>query len=256
MIRKRQNQLQIWFGDWLDRWLNVSAIAAWGLLLIKLWLFGQLYLLVHPNYIGLTVAAGMGLLIVSGLEIWQIWQRPPERNVRHTNLLPSHWSAGLLLATAILGLGLTPRPFASETAIHRGVTDSLGATRALPKSFRASNRSEERSLIEWIRTLNVYPEPDAYVGQKVKVQGFTIHSPDLPDQMFLIARFVITCCAADVYPVSLPVKLTQSRKAYPPDQWLEIAGTMITETINGKRQLTIRPKTLHPIPEPKNPYDT
>jgi uncharacterized repeat protein (TIGR03943 family) len=248
--------IAVWLNIWLNNWLNVIAIAVWGLLLIKLWLFGQLYLLIHPNYVALTVTTGFALLVVSALETWQIINRKSLNNFRHTNFLPTHWSAGLLLVTAVLGLLISPRPFASETAIHRGVTDSLTATRALPKSFRASNRPEERSLIEWIRTLNVYPEPDAYVGQKVKVQGFTIHPRDLPDQMFLIARFVITCCAADVYPISLPVKLTQSRSAYPPDRWLEIEGTMITETINGKRQLTIQPQTLTPIAEPKNPYDT
>jgi uncharacterized membrane protein YcgQ (UPF0703/DUF1980 family) len=30
---------------------------------------------------------------------------------------------------------------------------------------------------------------------------------------------------------------------------------MTTETLLGKRQLTIAAKSLKPIPEPKNPYD-
>jgi uncharacterized repeat protein (TIGR03943 family) len=163
------------------------------------------------------------------------------------------------LGAAIIGLVITPKPFASDTAIHRGVGDNLGAIRSVPQSFRASNRPEERSLIEWVRTLNVYPEPDAYTGQKVKIIGFAVHPQDVPEQVMLISRFIITCCAADVYPISLPVKLDpklgQSRSNYPADRWFEIAGTMITETINGKRQLTIQPVTITAIAEPKNPYD-
>jgi uncharacterized repeat protein (TIGR03943 family) len=243
--------------------LGILAIAAWGILLIKFWVFGQLYLLIHPNYIPLTVMAGFLLLLISGGKAWQLIQsqRISQKisNLQHSNLFPSKLSSGLLLGAAIIGLVITPKPFASDAAIHRGVGDNLGAIRSVPQSFRASNRPEERSLIEWVRTLNVYPEPDAYAGQKVKITGFAVHPQNFPDQVMLISRFIITCCAADVYPVSLPVKLDaklgQSRNNYPADQWFEISGTMITETINGRRQLTIQPLTINAIAEPKNPYD-
>lgn len=243
--------------------LGLVAIAAWGILLIKLWLFGQLYLLIHPNYIGLTIGAGIVLLGLSSYKTWELLKSSQSiaqakqkfSQMQHSNLLPSRLSSGLLLAAAIIGLVITPKPFASDAAMHRGVGDQLGAIRTVQQSFRASNRPEERSLIEWIRTLNVYPEPDAYTGQKVKVTGFAVHPPDLPDQYMLISRFVITCCAADVYPVSLPVKLNQNRSNYPVDRWFDISGTMVTENLNGRRQLTIQPTTITAIAEPKNPYD-
>jgi uncharacterized repeat protein (TIGR03943 family) len=77
----------------------------------------------------------------------------------------------------------------------------------------------------------------------------------LPEQYFLISRFVITCCAADVYPVSLPVKTEQGRSAYPSDRWLEVEGQMITIENNGKRQLAIQASKITPISPPKNPYE-
>ena len=161
-----------------------------------------------------------------------------------------------MLAVAIAGLLITPRAFASQTALDRGVTDAITLTRVKPQSFRASTRTEDKTLIDWIRTLQVYPEPDAYTGQKAKVQGFVVYPPKLSEQYLLITRFVITCCAADAYPVSLPVKLTTGdRKSYSPDSWLEIEGQMLTETLDGKRQLTIQAKSLKAIPEPKNPYN-
>jgi len=237
--------------------LGLVAIAAWGILIIKLWLSGQLYVLIHPNYIPFTVIAGFLLLAIGGFKAWELSKIPKSKysQQQHTNLFPSRLSGGLLLASAILGLVITPKPFASDVAIHRGVGDNLGAIRSVPQSFRASNRPEERSLIEWVRTLNVYPEPDAYTGQKVKLQGFAVHPQELSEQVMLISRFIIICCAADVYPVSLPVKLSQNRSSYPADQWFEIAGTMITETINSKRQLTIQPVSIEAIATPKNPYD-
>ncbi|MFN7658715.1 MAG: TIGR03943 family protein, partial [Dolichospermum sp.] len=45
-------------------WLDVVAIAAWGILMLKYWLTGKLYLLIHPDYFWLAIVGGIGLLIV------------------------------------------------------------------------------------------------------------------------------------------------------------------------------------------------
>ena len=243
----------------LSPWLDVIAIGSWGILLLKLWLFGQLSLLIHPNYFWMTVVAGFILVAIAALEARRVMQRrryeSAKQDVQHITLLLPGWSSSLLLITALLGLVMTPQPFASDTAIHRGVNDGLTATRFVPQSFKSNKPSEERSLIEWTRMLNVYPEPDTYAGQKARVQGFVVYPKDLPEQYFLISRFVITCCAADVYPVSLPVNVGQDRAKYPRDRWLEVEGQMSTEEINGKRILAIQPSKLSPIPTPQNPYE-
>jgi uncharacterized repeat protein (TIGR03943 family) len=246
-------------------WLDVVAIAAWGVLFLKYWFTGKLNLLIHPNYMGLTVTAGVVLLLVSSLKA-ALLVKQMRRSVRgsatpqHLSLFPPGWSTALLLGTAILGLLISPRAFASQTAIDRGVNDTITLTRVKPQAFRVSTDSADKTLVDWVRTLAVYPEPDAYTGQKVKVQGFVVYPKDLPADYFLLSRFVLTCCAADAYPISLPVKLpqgrdAQGREAYKPDTWLEIEGQMITAQLSGKRQLTIAANTLKPIPEPQKPYD-
>ncbi len=237
-------------------WLDILAITAWGILLLKYWLNGKLGLLIHPDYFWLVIATSLGLLVISGFKGWELLKRRRAvAPIQHLTLFPPGFSSALLLATAILGLLVTPRVFASQTALQRGVTDTVTLTRSQPQAFRSSKQPEERSLVDWVRTLNVYPEPDSYTGQKVKVQGFVIYSAELPEQYLLLSRFVITCCAADAYPVGLPVKLTQNRKAYQVDNWLEVEGQMITENLAGKRQLTIKASSIEQIPEPKNPYD-
>ncbi|MBE9192817.1 TIGR03943 family protein [Gloeocapsopsis crepidinum LEGE 06123] len=242
---------------WLFTWLDVLAIGAWGILMLRYWLTGKLNLLIHPDYFWLVISGGIGLIIIAASKAWELLRR--RRNsgtaTQHVTLFPPGISSSLLLVTAIIGMTFTPRVFASQTALDRGVTDSLGATRAQPQAFRSARNPEERSLLDWVRTLNVYPEPDAYTGQSAKVQGFVIHPPELPPEYILISRFVITCCAADAYPVGLPVKLSSSRQAYPPDTWLEIEGTMMTDTLAGKRQLTIQATSLTQIAEPENPYE-
>ncbi|MDF5708579.1 MAG: TIGR03943 family protein [Nostoc sp. S4] len=239
-------------------WLDALAITAWGILMLRYWLTNKLNLLIHPNYIWFVVVTGISLIIFGFFKMLELWHRRRRDvipNTQHISLFPPGWGSALLLIAAILGFIFTPQVFASDNALQRGVTaDLLGTTRVKPQAFRATVRPEERSLVEWVRTLNVYPEPDTYTGQKVKVQGFVIHPSDLAKDYLFLARFVLTCCAADAYPVGLPVKLPNNQQAYSADTWLEVEGQMATENLSGKRQLTIVASSLKKIPQPQNPY--
>ncbi|MDZ8070505.1 MAG: TIGR03943 family protein [Nostoc sp. DedQUE08] len=239
-------------------WLDALAITAWGILMLRYWLTNKLNLLIHPNYFWLVIVTGISFIIIGLFKMQELWQRRRHDvtpNTQHISLFPPGWGSGLLLTTAILGFIVTPQVFASDKALQRGVTtDLLGSTRVKPQAFRVTVRPEERSLVDWVRTVNVYPEPDTYTGQKVKVQGFVIHPPDIGKEYLFLARFVLSCCAADAYPVGLPVKLQNNQELYPADTWLEVEGQMVTENLAGKRQLTIAATSLKKIPQPQNPY--
>ncbi|MCS7030959.1 MAG: TIGR03943 family protein [Gloeomargarita sp. SKYG116] len=234
---------------------DLLAIGAWGVLLLKYWLTGQLAVLVHPNYFPLTIGAGLALVGVTGWQGWQRWRergRPrlvPEGNA----LLPRSWSRFLLLSTAVVGLVVTPRPFNSQVALDSGELWSM--TRTMPQRFRPVQRPEQRSLVDWVRLLNIYPEPDAYQGQRARVEGFVVHPPHSPAHRFFIARFVVTCCAADAYPVGLPVDTPgETAQRYPADTWVRVEGRMTSGEVQGKRRLILQAERITPIPPPANPY--
>jgi uncharacterized repeat protein (TIGR03943 family) len=244
---------------------DVAAILTWSALLLKFWLTGEIYLLLHPGYVWLAYSAGFFLIGLGLFKAWQLLRsltqssrraaRQATEAIPHFSLFPPGFGSALLLGVALFGLNFTPQPFASQTALDRGVTDTLTLTRSQPQSFRSKSRPEERSLTEWVRTLNVYPEPDAYTGQKAKIEGFVIHVKEHPAQYLTLSRFVITCCAADAYPIGIPVKLQGDRSAYPPDKWFRVEGNMITETLGGKRQLVVAADKLTEIPKPAVPYE-
>ena len=253
--------------------LDILALSAWGILFLKYWFTGQLMLLIHPNYFFLVLITGIIFLLLSVFKAWQLWRELRRRLSTstsygdHINLLPKGWSSSLLLIAATLGLLIKPVVLTSQVALQRGVRDSLPLTREQPQAFvRATSKPEERSLIEWVRTLNAYPEPDAYNGQQAKITGFVVHLPQLAENYIYLSRFILTCCAVDAYPVGISVKLPQPRSHYPPDSWLEVEGEMITEmlpnfaantaeTQTNNRQLVLKARSLKPIPTPKNPYE-
>lgn len=250
---KKQRSRATWYRR--PELLDALVLGAWSLALFRYWFTGQLFLLLHPNYMWLPNGTAFVLLAMAGYKFMQFRRSNRISASSHSTLLPPKFSSLILLAIAILSLLYTPQAFASDKAIQRGISDSLTLTRSQPQRFVRQTASADRTVIDWIRTLNVYPEPDAYTGQAVNVSGFVIHPEDWPEEYLLISRFVLTCCAADAYPVGLPVQLAVSRQAYSPDSWLEVEGRMITTTINGQRQLTIEPTNIETIPEPRNPYE-
>jgi uncharacterized repeat protein (TIGR03943 family) len=237
-------------------WLDITAVAAWGILLLKYAIDGTLFILIHPSYYLLVTVTGICLLLIGLFQGWRLYRgQVAISSELHSNLLPPWFTTMLLLGTAIAGLIITPKLFTSHTAIQRGVSsESVTVTRDKPQAFRANIKPESRTLVDWVRTLNSYPEPDAYLNQKANLKGFVFYPKDLPANYILLSRFVITCCAADVYPVSLPVKLTGDRNQYPQDSWLQIKGKAIVETFSGSRQLVIESSEVQPIAVPKNPY--
>ncbi len=251
----------------LYSWLDAIAILAWGLLLFKYVITGQLRLLIHPNYFRLVLISSTILLLIGTIKTILIILNPQQtnQNNEHITLFPLGISSSILLIVAIAGFVIPPKILTSQTAIQRGVSD-IPLTRIKPQAFHASTKPETRSLIDWIRTLNAYPEPDAYQGLPANVSGFVLHLAELPDNYLLLSRFVITCCAVDAYPIGIPVKLETSHNNYPPDSWLKIQGEMMTETLPSqdrtlstttkkKRQLVLVAKSIQKIPTPADPYN-
>lgn len=245
-------------------WLEGLSLLAWGFLLLKYSFTGQYKLLIHPNYFSLVLGSGIVLLVLGIIKVKSISNNRQPNNSEHISLFSPGLGNSLLLIVAISGLLIPPKILTSQTALKRGVGD-LPLTTVQPQAFRTASKPEERSLIEWIRTINAYPEPDAYSGQPANVKGFVLHLPELPDNYIMLSRFVITCCAVDAYPIGIPVKLDTSRSNYPVDSWLTVDGLAISETlpvkdrietnkITEKRSVVIEAKKIKTIPTPDDPY--
>ena len=244
-------------------WLDSLVLLSWGILLLKYAVTGEYKLLIHPNYFLLMLMTGILFLVMSVVRGILFFKSPNSAsdNGEHLTLLPAKFSSMLLLGVAIAGLLIPPNVLSSQIALQRGVTENLPRTRYQPESFISTTKPEERTLIDWVRTLNAYPEPDAYEGQPAKVTGFVLHLPELPENYFLVSRFIVTCCAVDAYPIGIPVQLEGDRNMYPADIWVEITGTMATANLpsedhQNQRKLVLIPDKIQQIPTPKDPYIT
>lgn len=225
-------------------WSRASglSLSLLGILLLNYRLQEKLTLLIHRRYLLLATLTG-GIFLLLGL--YRILKPSQDSKPR--------WPTLLLIGMVLLGLVNTPRPLSSQTALNRGVDQNLRmqGLGSQPQTFRPKLDPAQRTLIEWIRTLEVNPDPVNYQGQPVHIKGFVIASTGSEHQ-FTLAQFLIRCCAADAYPVGLPV-LWANADQIPLDSWQEVKGWMEVMPADPAK-VAIRAEKVTAIDPPVNPY--
>jgi len=109
------------------------------------------------------------------------------------------------------------------------------------------------SIGDWVSILNQNTDHLQFINQEVKVEGFVYRPHNLPQNLFLISRFVVRCCAADATPIGLPVLLGQSESSlYRDGQWLRVQGIFDYDRENDF--LYIKPQLIEQIEPLTNPY--
>ncbi len=240
-----------WIYFFRSRFDALPILLLGAMLLIFRWQ-QQLVLLIHVNYLNLATVTGVVLLILGFYQFLRPRQTAAS-NAGHISVFRPHIGAILLLITALLGLWVNPRPLSGQTALNRGVSQHLSATRDQPQAFRPQVNPAERTLLDWIRTLEVFPDPYTYENQPVDVDGFVVHPEDALPGTFLLTRFLISCCAADAYPVALPTHWTDS-ESLEADHWYRVQGRMAVQEGEDQPQILIQAENVTPIPTPINPY--
>ncbi len=227
-------------------------ILAYGLLVIYYFSTGLLAFLVNPFYNGLILGGGV-ILIILGL-YWIL-------NLKHYRLTDCEKRSTkkdfslivLLLIPLIIAPIFKPQLLSSASAISRGVTSDLSSSSFDPTVF--AKPTDQRTLIEWVRILNMDPEPDHYKDQNVIIEGKVIIEEKGEKNRFQLGQFVMTCCAADARVIALPVEY-DPEKFYPKkDEWIQVKGVIKEAMIENHRQVIIQLTSGKTLPTPKDAYE-
>jgi len=159
----------------------------------------------------------------------------------------------IVLLIVSVGLLLPAKGLSSITASQRSVDlNSINLTEnTINTSNGFNNNTKNYTIGDWIASITYNPDLNFYKGKDVSLIGFIYH-PDtlkLDNNVFLLSRFIITCCAVDARPVGLKVKYDWS-KDYKQDQWVKIDGTFDVY----QEDLIIIPSKLEKTESPSNPY--
>ena len=233
----------------------------YGAYLLYAYAAGTLSFYINPTYIIPTAVTGAVLVALGAIcAIAPRDRRGLEAQPPHaghagdpTRGGPSWLALAVLAFPLVLGFGLPARPLGISTAAQRGVEAVPLGRIDEAFEFRVNSRPEGYSIKDWVTAMQADPDPGSLVGKPVRVSGFVYRDSRVPDGWFLVARFVVQCCAVDATPIGLPVRAADG--SVPKDgAWVAVEGVWEVTEVRGGRKAVIAPASVTPIARPDQPY--
>lgn len=229
----------------------------------------RLGLYIHPRYFWFTVImAAIGAVLVVAAFAFAPLPEPREDEHEHEHE-PEHETAApsaragklraaltvmILVGAAFALLVLPPATLTSATAAQRSINSS-GATLDQGGPALVGGDTSQFTVKDWALLLRQSPDASTFAGETVDVTGFVTASPDDPENVFYVARFVVTCCAVDAQPVGVPVYLPGWAEQFAPDEWVAASGVIIPNPgSTGADRLLLDPEELTVTEQPDQPY--
>ena len=229
--------------------------AGKALLLLSIALFlwtrltgGTLSYYVSPRFWWLTILGMIGLVIVALSYRWPKSDHPAHdhdhtehEHAEHDHTHHDHtqhdhthhdhpehvhhrlrWGGALIVALPILlGLLVPAQPLGASALDNREIDIRSSA---LPQTVQAAAEKPalSRNILDWMRAFQT-GDPVQYVGEEAQVTGFVFHDERLAENQFLVARFTVSCCAADAQIAWLVAEATDA-EALVTNEWVEVRG--------------------------------
>lgn len=232
---------------------------SYGVLALYLFMTGKVSYYIHPDFSWYVVIAGIVLILLALSNGWTITQSSKgsfKNLLTYPNNLQKFVGLGLLFLPLIAILVFPPRLLSAATAQNRLTVSygDSGLSREVKKVSPFVINSEKRLFIDWIRLFSQYPQVERYEGMKANIKGFVLPYKDLPSGYVYLAQFIISCCAADARPVTIPLHFDPQQHQITSDQWIEVKGTFTIDTLNGQTQPILEVEQITPTNIPDEPY--
>jgi len=248
----------------LQRWRGVILVSLAVSATLWLAIAGELVLYIHPRYIVFTII--MAVLAV-GFVVASACVRPhaSHDSDEGADVPIGRWpklltltAVGLATALAVSMVALPATTLTSATAQQRDINSTvldLGTTDVASVTAGSAGAFETFSVVDWASLLRQTSDLSFFANKPVVVSGFITADPEDPENLFYVARFVVTCCAVDAQPVGVPVYAPNWRSSFKIDDWVEVRGEFATNPSQSSKQpLAVDPSDITPIEQPREPY--
>jgi uncharacterized repeat protein (TIGR03943 family) len=231
---------------------NILLVLLGGALL-KIGINGDYLRYVKPSQHPWVLAGGAVMLVLGAVAIVRDVLAHRAESSGHTDDGHGHHhiarSAWLLMLPVLAVFLVAPPALGSDSVTRTGARAPAQSQAVFPPL--PAGDVVPLSLTELV-TRAGWDSGGSLNGRTVELAGFVTHARG----SVLLARMVITCCAADAYP--LTVRLQGSRTAdYPDDTWVQVTGQVVPGTATTANRYTpdLVVASVHRITEPADPYE-
>lgn len=240
-----------------SRWQGVLLCLVAVVATIWLGFSGQLGLYIHPRYFVFTlVMAAIGLvLVVAGFGLREKFETPKTGRAEAGLTVVGVVLLGVIGVATIV---VPPTTLTSATASQREMNSGGVAAEADSDEAAAligTGDFESLTVKEWVSLLKQSSDPQFYADKTARITGFVSPDANDPENVFYVARFVVTCCAVDATPIGVPVYLPGWQSRYKPDEWVQVTGRLaINPSARVTEPLAIEPVEILEVDQPNDPY--
>ncbi len=210
------------------------ATDFWPLLAVAI---GGLFILLYAQTAKISSSSGCGCSAKSSLGRWlsvallllPVWLTlaGPTHESLNANAFASRWLAPASLAS--LTQNVASQPWGHD--------------------------DQATSTLSSVSLQTIVTDGPAMAGRRIATIGRTYRDPSLPDDTFLIFRFVVACCAADAVPIAVLVQ-TNQQPLPESDQWIRIEGRITVSQSANQPQIAIIDASHSRVKPPDAPYLT
>ena len=238
----------------LPRLIQSLIVAGIALLLAAMLLSGKISWYIHNRFYYLMIFAILCLGSMAVLSLRDFLIKPYDDAFHHQAINVSE--VFILAIPLVLALLIPARPLSASAVSTRGASYTApGSLPAAPSEGAFSMTPDERNILDWLRAFNTVKDVNTLVGERANIIGFVYRDEEhFPDQnFFMVGRFVITCCAADAFPLGIPV-VWDDAALLTDDTWVQVQGVVESIELNNVNIPLIRADSVEIIPAPDQPY--
>jgi len=164
-------------------------------------------------------------------------------------------AGAIVVGATVALLVLPPATLTSATATQRAINSGGTTLVSADAPTLVGGDTSQFTVKDWALLLRQNPDAEYFSGKTIDVTGFVTASPDDPENVFYVSRFVVTCCAVDAQPVGVPVYLPGWDDRFDPDQWVTASGAFQANPGSSSAEpLLLEPADLAPTDQPAQPY--
>lgn len=122
----------------------------------------------------------------------------------------------------------------STYELYSGKTESDGQGIINKKYLDIENNIIEVNQKNFVFSLDeIIGNPDKYAGKEIEITGFVYRDEDSKENEFIIGRFMMVCCAADMQIAGIRCD-NNNLESYSNDTWVKIKGKIKKDTYEGQ----------------------
>ena len=230
----------------LYRLLQSVMLIILGIFLAEKAISGKLAWYINLRFLPLTV---VGIVLLAFLA-QAVFRHMRNNEVDHDHVVPG--GLLILIIPVLASIFLPARPLDSIAVDSKGISINapLVSANSTEQQFEAA--ADQRNILDWIRIFNYESDLSSYAGQQANVIGFVYHDESLPENQFLVSRFVITCCAADSFALGIPVEW--SGDMFKENDWVQVKGPVQVTEWNEQKMPLILAESIEKTRAPDQPY--